>query len=159
MDLAQATGAIESIDLAGQSYPIRALTLNEWGKLQAWLKKHHPSPVTRAAEAIKQARDAGAPLDQATQDDLLDHAQRAALTWPPRVGTRSWLDAIESAEGGLEHLLHAVLSAADPAATPERAELLARAVPVEGWIELISLALHGRPSAPKAAPAARPAAA
>jgi hypothetical protein len=101
MDLTQATGVPEPVELAGQDYPVRLLTMREWAALSAWLKKESPSPVTRAAQAIKQARLAGEPFDIATEKALLDHAQQAALNWPPRIGSSEWFEAISVSTGAM----------------------------------------------------------
>ena len=88
MDLAQATGAVETIDLAGEEHRVRLLTMAEWGIVTSWLKRQNPSPVTRAGRAIDQAAADGEPLSAATRDILLDHAQRSALELaaPARLG-------------------------------------------------------------------------
>lgn len=151
MDLAQATGAVETIDLAGEEHPARLLTFREWGQVTAWLKRANPSPVTRAAHAIEQARESGDPLSQATQDDLLDHAQRAALAWPPRLGSTEWFEAFDRTDGGQGQLLHQVLVKADPEFTLQRAEVLVKRMRSDpDWNELLRVTLYGTPPRPKA---------
>lgn len=151
MDLAQATGAVETIDLAGEEHQVRLLTLKEWGAITAWLKRQNPSPLTRAAQSIEQARVQGEPLSAATQDQLLDHAQRAALNWPPRLGSTEWFDALDRSDGGQGRLLFEVLSKTEPEFTIERAEVLVKRFSVDDFNELLRVALYGAPPrSPKA---------
>ncbi len=150
MDLAQATGAAETIDLGGEPYQVRLLTMREWGGVMAWLKRENPSPVTRAGIAIQQAKDDGVPMDSATEDKILDHAQRTALSWPPRLGSPAWFDALDRIEGAYGRLLLEVLSKTDPTFTLERGDALAQRVRSEEWPELVRVALWGTPPAPKA---------
>jgi hypothetical protein len=145
MDLAQAVGAVEVVDLAGEEFPVRLLTLKEWGAVTAWLKRANPSPVTRAVRAIDEAAADGAPLSAPAREALLDHAQRAALSWPPRLGSSEWFDAIDRTDGGPAKLIFEVLSKADAAFTSERAEVLARRFEIRDYSELLRVALYGTP--------------
>jgi hypothetical protein len=145
MDLSQATGAVETVDLAGEEFPVRLLTLREWGAVTAWLKRANPSPVTRAVRAIDEAAADGAPLSATAREALLDHAQRAALSWPPRLGSTDWFDAFDRTDGGGARLIFEVLSKADPAFTTERAEALAGRFETRDYSELLRVALYGNP--------------
>ncbi len=149
MDLAQATGAVETIDLGGEPYKVRLLTMKEWGAITAWLKRENPSPVTRAMIAIQQAKDEGMAIDAATQDEILDHAQRNALSWPPRLGSTAWFDVLDRVDGGHSRLLLEVLSKADPAFTLGHGEALAPRMSTDEWNDLVRVALYGTPPAPK----------
>src|SRR4051812_24929555 len=100
MDSVQATGGGEELTLGGQTFNIRLLTIREWAEVQKFLKKELPSPVTRAAIAIQQSKAMGTPLDATTIDAMYDRAERAALTWPPRLGSKEWFDAMDLVEGG-----------------------------------------------------------
>lgn len=153
MDLAQATGVPEPVELAGQDYPVRLLTMREWAALSSWLKKESPSPVTRAAQAIKQARLAGEPFDIATEKALLDHAQQAALNWPPRIGSSEWFEAISRVDGGDVRLLYEVLSKTDLGFTLEKAEALAPRIDREEWADLVRVSFYGTHPVPKPTPA------
>jgi hypothetical protein len=133
MDLVQATGGGEELLLGGQTFNIRLLTLREWSEVQKFLKKELPSPVTRAAIAIQQAKVAGTPLDSSTVDALYDRAEKAALTWPPRIGTKEWFDALDTVEGGWERVLFEVVSKVNPAFTLPQADELAPKVKANGW--------------------------
>lgn len=149
MDLTQATGTPETITISGREYPVRLLNMREWASVQSFLKKEQPSPVTRACVAIDQARAAGTPLSRQTQDAMLDHAQVAALNWPPRLGSDAWFDALARIDDGDARLLHEVLSKTDAAFTIERARELAPAVTSAEWGELIRVALFGTHPRPK----------
>lgn len=149
MDLAQATGVDEEITLGGGEYRVRLLTMREWGVLSSWLKSKIPSPVTNALLAIQQAKNAGEPIGQAAQDDLLDHAQRSALKWPPRLGTEAWFDAIGSIDGGDARFLYEVLSKTHLDFTEEKAKALVPKVTGEEWGELIRVSLFGTHPRPK----------
>jgi hypothetical protein len=149
MDLVQATGGGEELLLGGQTFNIRLLTLREWSEVQKFLKKELPSPVTRAAIAIQQAKVAGTPLDSSTVDALYDRAEKAALTWPPRIGTKEWFDALDTVEGGWERVLFEVVSKVNPAFTLPQADELAPKVKANEWADLIRVALWGTHPAPK----------
>lgn len=149
MDLAQATKAVESIELDGREYPVRFLEMWEWGDFCAWLKKKSPSPVTVALFAIEQARNLGEPVGQASEDKLLDHAQRAAVHWPPRFATDAWFDAILGVEDGDARLLLEILGKADPTFDAAKAKALVPKVSGEQWRELLRVALRGGQPRPK----------
>lgn len=148
MDLSVVVGAAEEIDLAGAEYSVRLLTLREWGEISAWLKRRSPSPVTRAGRAIDQAAADGEPLSIETREILLDHAQRAALSWPPRLGSTDWFESIDRADGGQAYLLHQVLSKADKTFTIERATALAKLFSTDDWNELLRVSFYGQPPRP-----------
>jgi hypothetical protein len=149
MDLATAAGVPEEVTLAGKPFRARLLSMRERGSLQAFLKQHLQSPVTRAAVAIQQAKDAGTPLDRPIEDRMWDRAEAAALTWPPRFGSAEWFKAIEGIEGGYEQLLFEVLNKTDPDFTLDRADKLAPDVTGDEWFDLIRVAFWGTPPAPK----------
>jgi hypothetical protein len=159
MDLSITVGAVEEIDLAGEPVAVRPLNFAEWGRLTAWLKRQHPSPLTRAALAVAEASAAGTPLPAEAEERLYDHAQKAALSWPPRLGSVAWFDAIESVEAGPAHLLGEVLTLADPAFDRGRVAGLVRRMRSADWAELFRVALWGAPPRPKAPAAAAAAAA
>lgn len=147
MDLAQATDAIETIDLAGEEHSVRLLTMREWGAVTAWLKRQAPSPITRAGRAIDQAAADGEPLSFATQEAMLNHAQRSALNWPPRLGSEAWFDAFDRVDGGQARLVFDVLSKTE-SVTIERVEALVKRFGVDDFNELLRVALYGTPPRP-----------
>jgi hypothetical protein len=149
MDLVQATGGGEELTLGGQTFNIRLLILLEWAEVQKFLKKELPSPITRVGIAVDQAWDAGTPLKQATIDALYDRAERAALTWPPRIGTKEWFDGLDTIEGGWERVLFEVVSKTHPAFTLAQANELAPKVKANEWADLIRVSLWGTHPAPK----------
>jgi hypothetical protein len=149
MDLAQAVNSPEEIELDGKEYRVRLLTMREWAVLSVFIKKNVPSPVTNALLAVQQARAAGEVVGQAAQDDLLDHAQRMALRWPPRLGTTAWFDAINSIEGGDARLLLEVLNKCDPSFDEAKAAALVPRLSDDEWGALIRVALYGTHPRPK----------
>jgi hypothetical protein len=149
MDLAVAAGVPEEVTLAGKPFRVRLLSMRERGVLQAFLKQHLQSPVTRAAVAIQQAKDAGTPLDRPIEDRIWERAEAAALTWPPRFGSTAWFDAVDNIEGGWERVLFEVLGKTDPGFTQEEADGLAPSVTMDEWADLIRVAFWGTPPAPK----------
>ena len=148
MDLSQATGAVETIDVAGEEHLVRPLTMKEWGAVTAWLKRQAPSPVTRAGRAIDQAAADGEPLSFATQEAMLNHAQRSALNWPPRLGSEAWFDALDRTEGGQARLVFEVLSKTETV-TLEQVEAPVKRFDVGDFNELLRVALYGAAAAPK----------
>jgi hypothetical protein len=149
MDLAQAVNSPEEIELDGKEYRVRLLTMREWAVLSVFIKKNVPSPVTNALLAVQQARTAGEVVGQAAQDDLLDHAQRMALRWPPRLGTTAWFDAINSIEGGDARLLLEILNKCDPSFDEARAAALVPRLSDDEWGDLIRVSLYGTHPRPK----------
>lgn len=158
MDLAITTSQSEELVLeCGESILVRPLKQKEWGQLQAWFKRTCPSPVTRALFALQQMKDSGESVSLEAEESLLDHAQRQALNWPPRVGSAPWFDAIVKAEGAVAQFLETVLSKADPEITRERCEALAPILSMSDLSSILRVALYGEnPAAPKAeGPASR----
>jgi hypothetical protein len=154
MDLAQATGTPEEISLGGVPRPVRLLTMREWANISALIKKHCPSPVTRAYMAIQQAKNEGMPIDPLIEERMLDRAERQALAWPPRLGSEAWFDALNGIDGGDARLLHEVLSKTDLGFTPEAADALAPKVTPDEWADLFRVALYGTHPRPKGEAAA-----
>src|SRR6185437_57928 len=127
MNLLQATNTPEPLALGGETYPARTLTFGEWAAFQSWLASKLPAPMTRAAVSLQQLRDSGQKIDLATEELILDHALREQLHWPPRLGSRAWLDAVDSAEGGLAELVLTILSRTVPGFDrPKAADLAAK---------------------------------
>lgn len=149
MDLAQAFAAPEPVSFGGREFSVRQLTLNEWAKLQAWLKTAAPSPVTQVLRAVQEAADLGIPLSADVRDAAFAHAQEAARAWPPVFGGRAWLLAIDTVPGGPAAFVRHVLAAAGVGLTDREAqELVDRAGPSE-FGELVRVAYYGDPpSAP-----------
>ena len=162
MDLIQATNAPVPLELAGSNYPARALKFKEWGAFQAWLERALPNPIARAVRALDQLRASGTPADPATEELVLDHAQKEAAAWPPRVGSKAWLDAVDAAPSGLAELVRACLAPTNPAFDAAAAEALAERLAAPDVVRLVNLCVFGvrDPKAPgppaEAAPAAPP---
>jgi hypothetical protein len=133
----------ETLELAGKPHRLRQLTKTEWTAFAAWLKKNCPSPLTRAVETIRQAKDAGTPLDPVTSDQLLDHAHRTAILWPPRVGTADWLNLVSNTDGADARLLFDAITKSTPTFTAAEAESLAGLLSPEEWAAVIRILLRG----------------
>lgn len=110
MDFIQATNTPITLTLAGSKYPVRFLNFRELAPISAWIEEHVPSPLARAVQSLTQLRAVGKAPDAATEELLLDHAANAMLSWPPRVGSKSWFDALDGADGGLTELVYTILS-------------------------------------------------
>lgn len=149
MDLAQAVNIPEEITLADNVYTVRLLTMREWAAISAFIKKAMPSPVTQALLALQQAKAMGETLGQAAQDELLDHAQRAALKWPPKFGSDAWFDAIGAIDGGDAKLLLEVLGKTHLDFDEAKAKSLAAKLSPEEWSELLRVAMYGTQPRPK----------
>jgi hypothetical protein len=152
MDLAQATNAPEVIDFAGRRFPVRQLRLVEWGELQSFLKRALPDPVARTLKSLAALQAEGAAIDPALRDAALAQAQIAARDWPPRVGSRRWLAALDDAEGGHAEFVRVALTYGGTPTTPAEAEDLAEAATDEEFGELVRVAYLGEPPRPKPAP-------
>jgi hypothetical protein len=143
LSIDQATNAPAEIDLAGASFHVRTLTLAEWGELQAWLKRHAPSPIERAAEAIKRASDDGKPLAQWLREEILSNAQEQSLRWPPKVGTLPWLEALDATPDGMATLLHRALRELQPATALDECRTLAERATQEEIGALVGFLFFG----------------
>lgn len=150
MDLAQATNATQLLTLGGWAFPVRQLQLADWGRLQAWLKGVYPSPVTVALRSLQEARDLGYPVAPELRDELLNHAHESARAWPPPVGGRAWLKALDQVEGGRARFVQAVLQAGGTEVSIDEARTLFDSASQEEADALFSQAYYGDPPAPKA---------
>lgn len=148
MDIAQATNTPEVLDLAGERFPVRPLTFAEWGQLQAFIKRHAEGPVARVARELRDARAAGEPYDEETANQLLSHAHREAVNWPPRVGSWQWFEALDRCEGGATEIVLLVLSRTVPDLTRERAAAIAEKATRDEFGDFIYFALYGERVAP-----------
>lgn len=89
MDLADLTNAPRTITLAGREFTVSHMKMKEWGVVQAWIKANIPGPM----ESLKATN-----LDELSP--FLAHwvttaAVREEQAWPPRPGSRSWIDALD----------------------------------------------------------------
>lgn len=104
MDLADATGQPVTVTIAGREWRVKPRGLDEMGELQGWFKREIPSPGVRAMLSVDQARRLKLGIGQAVLDAMLEAGQRGDLSWPPRVGSYHWLDAVDQA-GKAAHVL------------------------------------------------------
>jgi hypothetical protein len=125
MDLATLTNAPREVTLAGKVYKVSALTLAEWGELQAWLKDNVPDPVERALAQLAKAKAAGVDVQPEDRLALLKEARIEAKAWPPRVATTAWIEAIESVGNGVAMYVFVVLRKHQPGITLEAAKAIA----------------------------------
>jgi hypothetical protein len=107
---------------------------------------------------MKEAREAGSPLDKRTVDELYERAEALAASWPPMHGTQAWLNILSGLDGGDAKVLYEVLSKTDPAFTIEAAAALAPKVMTDEWDELFRVSLWGGPPRPKGGTATGPSA-
>lgn len=143
MDFIQATNTPISLKIAGSNYSVRFLNFRELASVSAWIEEHVPSPYARAAQALTQLRASGKAPDSATEELLLDHAANAMLSWPPRVGTKPWFDALDGAEGGLVELIYTILSKTVPSFDRAKAQELIDKLNAEEILEIVYLGVLG----------------
>jgi hypothetical protein len=146
MDLATATAKAITVRLAGKDFAVRARPLSELGELQKWFKDSIPSPLVRAMEAAEKARRLK--VGQAVIDLVLDHAQRAELAWPPRLGSWHWLDAVDQA-GKQGHVIAFALKADHPDVDDAEADRLIEAAEPGEVATVACVLFHGRLPDPK----------
>ena len=150
MDLAQAFAAAEPVCFAGRTLPVRQLCLDDWAELMAFLKSNCRSPVTIAVIALQEARDLGCQVDQDVADVIMGQAQAQAQAWPPKVGTRAWLRALDSIHGGTATFLQTVFKLGGTELTRDECQRLSDKATQDEFDELVRLAYFGDPPAPKA---------
>jgi hypothetical protein len=143
MDLATLTNAPRDFALGGTTYQVSALTLKEWGVLQAWIKGHVPGPLALVESA------AMGKLSPGHQRQVLEIALREERNWPPRVGSAAWFDALDGTEGGNAAFLRTVLAKHQPF-TAEQAAALADRTMTAAIVPLILIALGMELDSPKA---------
>ncbi len=142
MDIATLTNAPREVTLDGATYKVSALKLRDWGRLQAYLKDHGPSPIAR----IRSEDLAG--LNEADRRAFLREAFLESKNWPPRVGSVAWMEAIDDTPGGNVEFLTVVLSGERPLPRAE-AEALAEKLDGPDYVRLLMLAFGQEPPDPK----------
>lgn len=149
LTLIQAANAAEPVSLAGREYPVRQLRVAEWATLQSWLKASAPCPVKLAVAAVAEAAAGGKPFPRQVVEALYSHAQAEARAWPPPVGSRAWLHAVDGTAEGSARFVQIVLHAGGTDLPLEECVKLAeRAAPAE-MSELLRVAYFGDPPSPK----------
>jgi hypothetical protein len=149
VDLAVMTKQPLDVELAGKAWRLKPRTYSELGELQAWFKRSVRSPLVRTMESLEQARSLGVAIEAPVRELMVRVATEKLATWPPRVGSVAWLEAVE--EAGLEpHVVHFALSALHPELTVDQAaELCREAAPGETGVIAFAL-FSGRLPDPKA---------
>lgn len=143
MDFIQATNTPITLKLAGSNYSVRVLNFRELAPISAWIEEHVPSPYARAAQALTQLRASGKPPDTATEELLLDHAANQTLVWPPRVGSKSWFDALDGVEGGVVELVYTILSKTVPTLDRDKVQTLVERMSTPEFLELVYMGIYG----------------
>lgn len=143
MDFIQATNTPITLKLAGSNYSVRSLNFRELAPISAWIEENVPSPYARAVQALTQLRASGKAPDAATEELALDHATNAMLSWPPRVATKPWFDALDGAEGGLAELIYTILSKTLPTIDRGKAQELIDKLSAEEILEVVYLGIYG----------------
>lgn len=117
MDLATLTNAPREITLAGKTYMVSALTLKEWGALQAYLKDHAVNPVVAALGQLSAAKAAGIKIADEDRTALFLQAKADGKPWPPMVGSTLWFDTLLATEGTSPVFLVSVIRKHQPEIT------------------------------------------
>lgn len=148
MDLAEATRQPIAVKLAGKDYTIRPRTLAELGELQSWFKRTIPSPIVRAAESIEEAKRRGVPMSEPLRRMILEQATHAASTWPPRIGSGPWLEALDAANEEHE-VIRFALAPTHPDVTSETARELTNNAEPEELFAVTHILFLGKSPDPK----------
>jgi len=120
MDLAEATNAPREIVIGGLAYKVSALTRDEWGQLQAWLKDHAPDPISRAYAELAEVRRKGGEIDDRDRDAVLAKARFEQSSWPPVVASPAWFDLLTATHGGTFQFVAAMFRKHQPSMTDEQ---------------------------------------
>lgn len=128
MDMADATNAPREVIIDGLRYMVSALTRNEWGMLQAWLKDHAKDPITRAYAELAAVRKKGIEIDDRDRDSTLARAREESLSWPPIVASVRWFELMNSTDGGPTKFFEVVLRKHQPSLSDEQIAVLIAAV-------------------------------
>ncbi len=93
MDLASFVNEPRTVEVAGVPYLVSALTLKEWGPVQAWIRENIPGPV----RSINSDDLEG--LNEDDRKTILEAAMMAQRNWPPRIGSKVWFDSLDHPGG------------------------------------------------------------
>ncbi|MFO0887544.1 MAG: hypothetical protein U0790_00195 [Isosphaeraceae bacterium] len=124
MNTAEATRQDMRVTLAGVEYSLPVRTLQDLGPLQAWFLREIPSPMTRALASLSQCERQGIEVAPAVRSVLLDAAIRHEQAWPPAMGSRKWLLAVDDRDQ-VGHLIAWGLGPRHPHLTEEMAAAIA----------------------------------
>lgn len=149
MDLSEATRQDLPLDLAGATYWLRPRTLQELGPLQAWFKRESPGPLAKTLAALDQCERQGVAVARGLRELVLEAAHRHERRWPPPLGSRDWLAAVEDA-AKVGFLVHFALSPRHPDLTESQAERLAETASPDELAVLCCALFTGRLPDPKA---------
>lgn len=119
MDIAQHTDQPARVEIAGVAYGFSELPIEALGRLQQWIKDHHPNPM----EVIKPHLDGFAAADRA---EIIRQARQEAASWPPQVGTGRGAQALLGDEAGQREAFYEGLRVHQPNTTRKQADRLFR---------------------------------
>lgn len=127
MDLSVATNAPREVMIAGVPYKVSALSRDEWGALQGWIKDHAKDPLVRAYEELASIRKQGIEIDDRDRDALLNTARDARLSWPPVVASPAWFALLNTTADGPFQLFTSALRKHQPSLSDEQlADLISK---------------------------------
>jgi hypothetical protein len=156
LDLATATAQPIPLTLAGRPYLAKPRTLDELGELQAWVKRTIPSPLVRTYESIESAHRHMVNVRAETRDAALRVANEAEASWPPRVGSLTWAQALENANQ-VPYFIRWALLPCHPDLTTEAAHAIYQDANAGELLDLIAASVLGRAPGPKSRPGLGPA--
>lgn len=119
MDIAQHTDQPARVEIAGEVYGFSELPIEALGRLQQWVKDHHPNPL----EVIRPHLAGFSAADRA---EMIRQARQEAATWPPQVGTGRGTQALLGEEAGQREAFYEGLRVHQPGTTRRQADRLFR---------------------------------
>jgi hypothetical protein len=117
-DLASLTAAPRPLTIGGKTYQVRPLTIDDYGRLQAWLDAQWPDPFDAVNAEI--ARREYSP---AQQKHLLTSALELATRPKPKIGSDEAEPVVSSAKG-VAQILYLAIRRDDPSFTVADAEAI-----------------------------------
>jgi hypothetical protein len=142
-NLAAATGAEGRmrLDIEGETFEIRRLSMKAGGRIEAWLKAQDPPGAVRRAKEVTEG------LDPAVARQVIESALAEDRAWPPSVilnGPIAMLSMMQL-DGGTEELLTIILRQARPDLSDDRCRELIDTLDVEMVDKILGAAFNLRP--------------
>lgn len=119
MDIAQHTDQPARVEIAGGTYKFSELPIESLGRLQQWIKDHHPNPLV-----VIQPHLAG--FSATDRAEVIRQARQEAASWPPQVGTGRGTQALLGDEAGQREAFFEGLLVHQPGTTRKQADRLFR---------------------------------
>lgn len=145
----QAANSTEPVTIAGKTFPVRQLKFHEWADLQSWLKSVCPSPVAVAIQAVEEMAAQGIRVSKETRQVMFEQAQEESRRWPPKIGSRAWLQALDDIEGAIAQFIRVAIASGGTSLSEVEANDLAQNVSIFDMGNLIRVCLHGEYPIPK----------